>query len=182
MKTDSGKSKVAVELLSTNPFLQFEQAALTLNKYVANVIRDPAEPKYRRIRLENATFDRNVRQPRGGIRFLEALGFHEVNGFLELEQPDNTLEIQQALELLLAKVEAMRLAEQQKVAEERAKIEAERRLKDDAKRQRLAMIADDKEARKDPNWKPAVAAGANKAGKAVTGFGDVGVDLNGGGG
>lgn len=182
MSVDTGKVNVAVELLATNPFLQFETAALTLNKYVANIIRDPAEPKYRKIRIENATFDRNVRQPRGGIRFLEALGFREVSGFLELEHPSSTLEIQHALELLLAKVEAMRLAEQQKIDSERAKIEAERRLKDDAKRQRLAMIAGDKEARKDPNWKPAVAAGANKAGKAVTGFGDVGVDLNGGGG
>jgi len=42
--------------------------------------------------------------------------------------------------------------------------------------------ADDKERRKDPNWKPAVAAGANKGGKSVTGFADVGVDLNAGGG
>ena len=41
----------------------------------------------------------HFRQPRGGIRFLESIGFREVNGFLELDQAD-AASIQQVLRLL----------------------------------------------------------------------------------
>jgi len=131
---------VAVELLATNAYMQFETAAVTLQRYTSNIIRDPNEPKYRRIRLDNSTFDRNVRQTRGGIRFLEAIGFLEINGFLELEQPSEVDAVQEALSLLALKVEQMKLAEQAKIDAERAKVQATRQLKDDAKRDRLAMI------------------------------------------
>jgi len=181
MAVDLGKSKVAVELLATNPFLQFETAVETLRKYVSNIVQKPDEPKYRKIRLENATFDRNVRQPRGGIRFLESIGFREVNGFLELDQAD-AASIQQALDLLLAKLQLMKDEEERKVNEERAEADALRLKRELSKEEKLKAIAHDKDQRKDPNWKPAVAAGANKGGRAVTGFSDVGVDLNAGGG
>jgi hypothetical protein len=181
MSVDLGKSKVAVELLATNPYLQFETAVETLRKYVSNIVEKPDEPKYRKIRLQNATFDRNVRQPRGGIRFLESIGFHEVNGFLELDAA-NPEQIQQALDLLLAKLQQMKDEEQRKIDAERAEADALRLQRQHSRERKVRELEEDKERRRDPTWRPQVAAGANKGGRSVTGFADVGVDLNAGGG
>ena len=99
-------AQAAVAQLATNPRPQFEAAVKTLQQYVSNIIEKPNEPKYRRIKLENAIFVKHVRQAQGGVAFLKALGFCEGGGVLELYEP-NIGAMRHALQLLLEMRPAM---------------------------------------------------------------------------
>lgn len=47
----------------------------TLNVYIGNVVDNPLEPKYRKIRTGNAAFQKRVVAADGGLDFLLAAGF-----------------------------------------------------------------------------------------------------------
>ncbi len=51
----------------------------------------------------------------------------------------------------------------------------------DSKEWKKKEIEADKEARRDPNWKAKASNSSTKGGKAVTGFKDIGCDLDAGG-
>ncbi|KAK9791864.1 hypothetical protein WJX73_008748 [Symbiochloris irregularis] len=51
----------------------------TLMKYCGNIAQNPAEEKFRRIRLSNAAFQTRVGSVTGGIDFLKTLGFDLVS-------------------------------------------------------------------------------------------------------
>ncbi|EIE21636.1 hypothetical protein COCSUDRAFT_30128 [Coccomyxa subellipsoidea C-169] len=52
----------------------------TLLKYCGNIVRDPNEEKFRKIRLSNAAFQTRVGSVEGSLRFLELLGFDKDAG------------------------------------------------------------------------------------------------------
>ncbi|XP_052188187.1 uncharacterized protein LOC127798682 [Diospyros lotus] len=52
----------------------------TLLTYVKNVATNPNEEKFRKIRLNNATFQARVGSLKGGIEFLELCGFEKMEG------------------------------------------------------------------------------------------------------
>lgn len=64
----------------------------TLLTYIGNVARNPDEEKFRKIRLNNPSFQDRVGGLRGGIEFLEVCGFEKVEGgeflFLPREKVD----------------------------------------------------------------------------------------------
>uniref|UniRef100_A0A914WEH1 PUB domain-containing protein n=1 Tax=Plectus sambesii TaxID=2011161 RepID=A0A914WEH1_9BILA len=49
----------------------------TIGRYVDNLITNPEEEKFRRIRLSNKVFQERVISARGGVEFLKAIGFLE---------------------------------------------------------------------------------------------------------
>ncbi|KAI0523013.1 hypothetical protein KFK09_005403 [Dendrobium nobile] len=57
-----------------------KRAFQTLLTYVGNVARNPNEEKFRKIRLNNATFQDRVGSLHGGIEFLEICGFEKQEG------------------------------------------------------------------------------------------------------
>ncbi|PKU81054.1 hypothetical protein MA16_Dca024026 [Dendrobium catenatum] len=57
-----------------------KRAFQTLLTYVGNVARNPNEEKFRKIRLNNATFQDRVGSLHGGIEFLELCGFEKQEG------------------------------------------------------------------------------------------------------
>ncbi|CAG9463023.1 unnamed protein product [Pedinophyceae sp. YPF-701] len=66
-------------------------AFTTLMTYVRNIAGNPAEEKFRRIRLANAAFQSRVAACEGGRAFLEHLGFAESDdGYLVLPQESAT--------------------------------------------------------------------------------------------
>ncbi|XP_023514926.1 chromatin assembly factor 1 subunit A [Cucurbita pepo subsp. pepo] len=57
-----------------------KRAFQTLLTYVGNVVKNPDEEKFRKIRLSNQTFQDRVGALRGGIEFLELCGFEKIEG------------------------------------------------------------------------------------------------------
>ncbi|XP_039020844.1 eukaryotic translation initiation factor 3 subunit A-like [Hibiscus syriacus] len=57
-----------------------KKAFQTLLTYIGNVARNPDEEKFRRIRLNNQTFQDRVGSLKGGVEFLELCGFEKVEG------------------------------------------------------------------------------------------------------
>ncbi|XP_011041927.1 PREDICTED: UPF0430 protein CG31712-like isoform X2 [Populus euphratica] len=55
-----------------------KRAFQTLLTYIGNVAKNPSEEKFRKIRLNNQTFQDRVGSLEGGIRFLELCGFEKI--------------------------------------------------------------------------------------------------------
>ncbi|CAO2179782.1 unnamed protein product [Urochloa humidicola] len=53
-----------------------------LLKIIANIVKNPAEEKFRRIRLSNPIFKDRVGNLQGGIEFLELCGFQRLSAYL----------------------------------------------------------------------------------------------------
>ncbi|XP_030640306.1 UBX domain-containing protein 6 isoform X2 [Chanos chanos] len=87
-----------------------------INKYIENICKNPAEEKYRKIKVSNKIFQEKVRGIEGSREFLQALGFEStqlpVDGqegteeFLVLAQPD-----EDALEQIKKRRDALQEAE-----------------------------------------------------------------------
>ncbi|XP_068645662.1 vicilin-like seed storage protein At2g18540 [Aristolochia californica] len=57
-----------------------KRAFQTLLTYAGNVVKNPGEEKFRKIRLNNPTFHDRVGSLKGGIEFLEICGFEKIEG------------------------------------------------------------------------------------------------------
>ncbi|KDP39354.1 hypothetical protein JCGZ_01111 [Jatropha curcas] len=57
-----------------------KRAFQTLLTYIGNVAKNPNEEKYRKIRVNNQTFQDRVGSLKGGIEFLELCGFEKIEG------------------------------------------------------------------------------------------------------
>ncbi|KAJ4968239.1 hypothetical protein NE237_014940 [Protea cynaroides] len=57
-----------------------KRAFQTLLTYVGNVVKNPNEEKFRKIRLNNQSFQERVGSLTGGIEFLEVCGFEKIEG------------------------------------------------------------------------------------------------------
>ncbi|VDO73186.1 unnamed protein product [Heligmosomoides polygyrus] len=73
-----------------------EAAVETIGKYLQNIIENPDEPKYRRIRMSNKVFQERVLSAKGGREFLSATGFKEaLEPLREGDTPESFLVISQ---------------------------------------------------------------------------------------
>lgn len=102
----SGKDKVA--FFSNALFKRYKKdepekllvCLSTIRLYAANAKDNPTEPKYHRIRKENAAFKARVLPFDGSLELLDACGFKEQGDFLAIEgQPDGFV-LAQALKFL----------------------------------------------------------------------------------
>ena len=90
-------------------------ALRTVNKMLGNVANNPAEPKFRRVNLQNETFKAKVGSVMGGVALLKLAGFQEVKAedggaFLELPQDADVDEIARMLEITSAAERSSRFA------------------------------------------------------------------------
>lgn len=82
------------------------RAVETIGKYLQNVLENPDEPKYRKIRLGNKAFQERVESAKGGREFLTSVGFQSVTEggeqFLVLsdEAANDIARLVEALEML----------------------------------------------------------------------------------
>ncbi|KAL0918714.1 hypothetical protein M5K25_010737 [Dendrobium thyrsiflorum] len=70
-----------------------KKAFQTLLTYVANVVRNPDNEKYRKIRLSNPLFQDRVAKFKEGVEFLELCGFHKLEDNEFLYMPRNKVEM-----------------------------------------------------------------------------------------
>ncbi|CAL8469381.1 g8922 [Coccomyxa elongata] len=66
----------------------------TLLKYCSNIVKDPNEEKFRKIRLSNAAFQTRVSSVEGSLRFLELLGFQKDEGGEYLVMPRDKVSVE----------------------------------------------------------------------------------------
>lgn len=172
------KLKVGLEMLSEARLGEFESASATVNKLLGNILANPAEPKFRKIRTTNPKISLLL-STRGIRAILIGAGFAEEGEFLVLPDDAPTDAINDALAGLAAQASERAVGEQAMKAQLIAsRQEAADKENEERKRMRDG-IADDAAARKEPGWK-AKAAGV-KDGRAIVGCSDVGIGANSGG-
>ncbi|XP_004510266.1 uncharacterized protein [Cicer arietinum] len=72
---------------------RIRRAFETLLVYVGNVVKNPNEEKYRKIRLSNPLFQDRVGSLNGGVEFLELCGFERMDDFLYLPSEKVDMEL-----------------------------------------------------------------------------------------
>ncbi|KEH18195.1 putative PUB domain-containing protein [Medicago truncatula] len=72
---------------------RIRRAFETLLVYVGNVVKNPNEEKYRKIRLSNPLFQDRVGSLYGGVEFLELCGFERTGDFLYLPSEKVDMEL-----------------------------------------------------------------------------------------
>ncbi|XP_044479336.1 chromatin assembly factor 1 subunit A-B-like [Mangifera indica] len=70
-----------------------KRAFQTLLTYIGNVAKNPNEEKFRKIRLNNQTFQDRVGALKGGIEFIELCGFEKIEGGEFLFLPRDKVEM-----------------------------------------------------------------------------------------
>ncbi|XGW28180.1 hypothetical protein V3C99_008186 [Haemonchus contortus] len=84
-------------LYSVNKKPVREVAVETIGKYLQNIIENPGEVKYRRIRIGNKAFQERVACVKGGVEFLNAVGFTEaLEPMKDGDAPESFLVISEA--------------------------------------------------------------------------------------
>lgn len=200
--SDEGKPEVVAALgqLQAAPWDQKEQAFALLMKLLQNVVQDPSNPKFRRMKKTNKTLAAKVFGVQGCTALLLAAGFVEEGE--ELVLPEG-VEVDWLVDRLTSfgKEEGERKAREERdarIAAHRAEEEKDkqfrsagletgatgdeerRKIMERAEYDRQERVARDKlaaEGYKEENFVP-----AEKGGGAVKRFGDIGVDVNRGGG
>lgn len=171
------KIDVGISMLAEVRDGEFDSAQSILVKILSNVLANPSEEKFRKLRSSNNKIAALL-ATRGVRALLRGAGFEEEGEFLVLAPATATHGVQDAL----SKLEQQ--AQQRVAAVEAAKAEALAQRKssvDDENEKRKLMrmqIEDDAAARKEPGW-TAKAAGV-KGGKAITSCADVGAQGGGG--
>lgn len=116
----------------------FDEMAATATKMFLNVLANPAEPKYRKVRASNKNFDKKVYSCKGAPELFRLAGFRNdvEEGFLVLPEAAESSAVQRAVDALAAATAARGAAEEKKRNEEaaaRKKARAERqRAKEEA--------------------------------------------------
>ncbi|CAG9315848.1 unnamed protein product [Blepharisma stoltei] len=75
------------------------QTLNTLKAYITNIVSNPEEEKFQRIRIENKAFQDRIAKVSGAIVFLKAAGFEEENGFYVLKNRNLEL-LQEGIRML----------------------------------------------------------------------------------
>jgi len=171
------KITVGVEMLKEVRDGEFDAARQLLSKILGNVVANPGDEKYRKLRSSNAKIAQLL-ATRGVKALLRGAGFVEEGEFLVLALETPSDGVQTALskleELAQERAASADAAKAESVAERKALAEVE-----NEKRKVMRMqIDDDAAARKEPGW-TAKAAGV-KGGKSITSCSDIGAQGGGG--
>eukprot|EP00741_Cyanophora_paradoxa_P020929 tig00021319_g20205.t1 len=167
--------EAGVVLMQNAHVESMKSACQLLQTYLNNVLQNPGEEKFRKIRKGNAVFQQRVAPIPGAVAVLEACHFKLNGEFYEINQ--NALsghreDLAKAVALLGEAVRAREEKEELAAKAAMAQRMAEQRRKEEEKRVLMQQIKADTSARKEDNWKPKVSASAMKAGTAITHFGE----------
>lgn len=77
LDADQGLTSCLI-IKNCNTLDKAEDCIDTLKKYLTNIIANPDEPKYQKIRFSNRVYCDKVANVEGSMQFLTAAGFHEV--------------------------------------------------------------------------------------------------------
>jgi len=171
------KQKVGLEMLSEVRDYEFDSAYGLLSKILGNLVANPEEPKFRKLRTSNEKI-KTLLATKGVRALLVGSGFVEEPDALNAEAADVAAVLAGFEGLTQLQGQRHGAAEAAKAAEleaRNAKFCAERENREAMK----ARINDDATMRKEPGWK-AQAAGSKESTKSITTAGDLGLNKGGG--
>jgi len=174
----SAKLTVGLSMLADARIGEFTDATGTLNKILANIVANPGEAKFRKLRTTNAKIGAML-ATRGVRAILIGAGFVEEGEFLTLPDTAEIAGVEAAIAGVAAQAEDRTGSESSRKAAEMESRKANQDKENEERKRMKAGIADDFAARKEPGWK-AKAAGV-KDGRSITGCSDVGIGCDGGG-
>jgi len=193
--TSSGKDDLvpALEELHKVPWEQKEPAIATLTKILANTVKDPSNPKFRRLRRANPTLQTKIFSVPGCAELLMAAGFEVEGDELVLPEGVDVAWILDELKSFGSQelMEHARAERDARIAAAKAEDAKASELKgrvtggsaEDRKRllQQLEYDRQEREMREKlaaEGYREEVGIPAEKKGSAVKRFADIGVDLN----
>eukprot|EP00164_Ancoracysta_twista_P000831 GFYU01001096.1.p1 GENE.GFYU01001096.1~~GFYU01001096.1.p1 ORF type:complete len:200 (-),score=50.55 GFYU01001096.1:496-1095(-) len=191
----------ALEKVHSNPDHNVADTCVTtVGKLVTNCLKDPNNPKFRQVRMNNQAIRNRVLDVAGGLELMLAAGFEELDMdgervLIMLNEDDAVLTevttrlagaVSTAQPTLAppthvdaaAHEEALRRRHE---AEERVK-EMRRKKQEEKARLRAELEADKRERKKDDGLHLSSHARPRPQGGGVHRYGDIGVNLNAGGG
>ena len=174
----STKLTVGLSMLEEARIGEFNDATSVLSKILGNIVANPTEAKYRKLRVSNAKIGAML-ATRGVRAILIGAGFVEEGDFLVLPEATEVTGVESAIAGVAAQAEARAGADASRKAEEAALRKAKEDKENEERKRMREGIQDDAAARKEPGWKPK-AAGV-KGGRAITGCSDVGIGCDSGG-
>ena len=172
------KLKVGLSMLSEARDGEFDSATSILNKLLGNVVAQPSEPKFRKLRASNPKIGAML-ATKGVRALLIGAGFTEQGEFLVLADDAPVDGVQAALEGVAADAARRSSANSTMKEMEQAKRKADAEKENEERKRMMAGIADDAAARKEPGW-TAKAAGV-KDGRSIVSCGDIGAQGSAGG-
>jgi len=172
------KRKVGLDMLADARLGEYDSAYGLLSKILGNIVQNPDEPKYKRLRTSNAKINALL-QTRGVRALLIGCGFVEEGDALVLPEGAEAIEATNAgLAGLLAQHEQREAAEAQRKMSDMEERKAKMGEQDEARKNMKLSISDDAAARKEPGW-TAKAAGV-KGGRDIVTASDIGASGKGG--
>ena len=90
MAASDSSGSAAVKLLAENDVKTFLDACDVLIKICTNILSDPENDKFRRMRIANKTLSNKLLPVDGGFQCLFEMGFQEVSKFLALSLQGDT--------------------------------------------------------------------------------------------
>jgi len=172
------KIKVGIEMISEARDGEFDAAQALLQKILGNVVANPSEDKYRKLRSSNGKIAQLL-ATKGVRALLRGAGFVEEGEFLVLAMETPVDGVQSALTGLQASVQQR--AHTSEASKQAALQERKANQEMDSERRKVMkmQISDDAAARKEPGW-TAKAAGV-KGGRDIVTASDIGASGNAGG-
>lgn len=171
------KLKVGLEMLSEARQYEFDAVYGLLCKVLGNVLANPTEDKFKKLRTTNDKI-KNLLAQKGVRALLIGAGFAEQGEFLVIPEGADLAAVQAALtglqEQLAARERAQIAAKEQQVQQRKEKEDKE----NEQRKLQKMQIDEDFEKRKEPGWKARVVD--TKDGKSITSCGDVGACGGGG--
>lgn len=171
------KMRVGVSMLEQARAGEFDGAYRMLCKILGNVLGDPSEPKFRKLRTSNAKIA-NLLATQGVRALLLGCGFEVQGEFLVLPESADLVAIRKGLRKLQEQHEH-RATSEEGAKQKRLQEAAAKHEEQEARRQQMRQGLDDDAAmRKEPGWQ-ARAAGV-KGGRNITTASDIGAVGKGG--
>ena len=171
------KQKVGLEMLSEALEGDFGAAFGVLVKVLGNLVANPDDAKYRKLRTSNVKIQAML-ATKGVRALLVGSGFVEEPDALNAETADAA-----AVQAGLAALQALQTQRDAQSQEQRQALMEQRNVQHKADRENReamkAKIEDDATMRKEPGWK-AQAAGSKDSSKSITSASDIGAQGGGG--
>mmetsp|Transcript_14654 Transcript_14654/g.33693 ORF Transcript_14654/g.33693 Transcript_14654/m.33693 type:complete len:177 (-) Transcript_14654:312-842(-) len=171
------KQKVGLEMLGEARDFEFNAAYGILIKVLGNILANPEEGKYRKLRTSNDKI-KSLLATKGVRALLIGSGFVEESDSLNAETAD-VAAVQAGLEALQQLHAAREAAATAQKAAEMEQRNAQHKENRDNREAMKARIGDDATMRKEPGWK-AQAAGCKESSKSITTAADIGCQGGGG--
>lgn len=166
--------RVAIALLDENRTDPLKTGVELAVKVLSNILASPDDAKYRTLRITNARIANSLWLIRGGRSALLAAGFCEVGETIVMADPIDVSRVERVVSALQDLLASRAQKDEEAKVAHAAQVKLAQQAAQQARSSMRDGIEDDALHRREPGWKPKVAAAAAKGGTAITTASDIG--------